>query len=149
MVCPLKSLVASQILLENEDTVTTRIIDMPVIKTQLWLSALIVGSLCIKPVHAETINYTEIFRTKALGCIHPTANLEKATVEIEKDPSTTGEVTKARIKVYYEGWLKRQVMESELLVRQSGSIRQMRVTVLSDTGSAYASCALEMNWSDF
>jgi hypothetical protein len=149
MFCPLKILSSCQTLSENEDTATTRIMNMPAITTQLWLSALLVGSLCIKPAYAETINYTELFRTKALGCIHPTVNLEKATVEMEKDPSTTGEVTTARIKVYYEGWMKKQVMESDLMVRQAGSIRQMRVAVLSDSGSAHAGCALEKNWSDF
>ena len=118
-------------------------------KALLWLSAVVVGSLCIQPVHADTINYAELFRAKALGCIHPTVNLAKATVEVTKDPSTSGEVTTVRVKAYYEGWLKRQVIESEILVRQAGSIRQMRVNVLSDTGNAHSHCALESGWSDF
>ena len=35
---------------------------------------------------AEAINYTELFRTKAIKCVHGTANPDKATVEILKGP---------------------------------------------------------------
>jgi hypothetical protein len=98
---------------------------------------------------ADAPNYGDLFRAKALKCIHPTLNVDKATVEILKGPTTAGEITTVRVKAYYEGWLKKNVMESDIMVRQAGSIRQMMVKVLADSGSAHKKCDLEDNWKDF
>jgi hypothetical protein len=98
---------------------------------------------------AAEVNYTDAFRAKALKCIHPTVNPEKATVEIEKPAETKGELTTVRLKAYYEGFMKKHSMEADLIVRQAGSIRQMKVKVLADTGPAHKPCALEQNWQDF
>jgi hypothetical protein len=35
---------------------------------------------------ADAVNYTDLFRTRAIKCIHPTVNPEKATVETVKEP---------------------------------------------------------------
>ena len=98
---------------------------------------------------ADTIDYTDLFRTRAIKCIHPTVNPEKATVETLKGPETKGDTTTVRFKAYYEGWLKKHSMESELMIRQAGSIRQMQIKVLDDTGPAHKPCELETNWKDF
>jgi hypothetical protein len=101
------------------------------------------------PAGADTIKYDDLFRTQALKCIHPTLNVDKATVEILKGPDTAGDVTTVRLKAFYEGWTKKNVMESNLMVRQAGSIRQMSIKILSDTGAAHKKCDLEGGWKDF
>ena len=45
--------------------------------------------------------------------------------------------------------LNRYRSEADLMIRKSGTIRQMKIKVLSDTGTALASCDLEKNWKDF
>jgi hypothetical protein len=92
---------------------------------------------------ADTANYTDLFRTRAIKCIHPTVNPEKATVEISKGPETQGDATTVRVKAFYQGLLKKDAMEADLIIRQAGSIRQMKVQLLSDTGPAHKPCALD------
>lgn len=98
---------------------------------------------------AEAVNYAEIFRTKAIKCVHSTVNPDKATVEILKGPDVAGEITTVRIKAFYEGLIKKNVMEAELMIRKAGSIQQMKIKMLSDTGTAVLGCDLEKNWKDF
>jgi hypothetical protein len=98
---------------------------------------------------AEAPDYSELFRTKGLKCVHGTVNTDKAKVEITRPAEAAGDITTVRVKAYYEGLIKKNVMEAELMVRQSGSIRQMKIHVLSDTGTGLGSCALEKDWADF
>ena len=106
--------------------------------------------LCFAPAMAEDApNYADMFKKNAIKCVHPTANLEKATAEISKPAETTGDITTVRIKAFYEGLIKKNSMEADLMIRKSGTIRQMKIKVLSDTGTALSSCDLEKNWKDF
>ena len=98
---------------------------------------------------AEAVNYAELFRTKAIKCVHTTVNPDKATVEILKGPETAGEITTVRVKAYYEGLIRKNTMEADLMIRQAGSIRQMKIKMLSDTGTAVLGCDLEKDWKDF
>jgi len=98
---------------------------------------------------AEGVNYIDLFRTRAIKCIHPTVNPEKATVETVKEPEAKGDTTTVRVKAFYQGLLKKDSMEADLMIRQAGSIRQMKIQVLSDTGSVHKPCTLEQNWQDF
>ena len=119
-------------------------------KTFLAASCLAAGSLLTTgAARAEDVNYAELFRTQALKCIHTTANIDKATVEILKPAETAGEITTVRLKVYYDGLIKKNNLESDLMIRKAGSIRQMKIKVLSDTGTALVGCDLEKNWKDF
>ena len=98
---------------------------------------------------AEAINYVEIFRANAIKCVHSSANPEKATIEVLKAPETVGEITTVRLKAYYETLIKKNVKEADLMVRQAGSIRQMKIKMLSDSGTALLGCDLEKTWKDF
>jgi hypothetical protein len=53
------------------------------------------------------------------------------------------------VKAFYQGLFKKDSMEANLIIRQAGTIRQIKVQVLSDTGPAHKECALEQNWQDF
>ena len=110
------------------------------------LGALVAGS----SVRADqAINYTELFRLNAIKCVHATVNPEKATVELLKGPDTSGEITTVRVKAYYDGLIRKNVMEADLMVRKAGSIRQMMIKVLSDSGTAVLGCDLEKTWKVF
>jgi hypothetical protein len=112
-------------------------------------SAAMVCLMAGSSLAADTANYTDLFRTRAIKCIHPTVNPEKATVEISKGPETQGDTTTVRVKAFYQGLLKKDAMEADLIIQQAGSIRQMKVQVLSDTGPIHKPCTLEQNWQDF
>ena len=101
------------------------------------------------PVLAADVDYADMVKTKVLKCLHPTVNTDKATVEVVKPAATAGDVSTTRYKVFYEGLVKKNAMELDLMVRQAGSIRQMKANVLSDTGTGGGSCALTKNWGDF
>jgi hypothetical protein len=97
---------------------------------------------------AEDVKYADLFRTHAMKCLHPTVNAANATIETLKGPEKAGDVTTVRLKAYYQGLIKKGVMEAELMIRQAGSIRQMKVNVLADS-AAHKPCELEKNWKDF
>ena len=119
------------------------------IRTSALCLAVSAALLSTKSLAADAPNYTELFKTKALKCLHPTVDPNKSTVELLKGPEQKGETTTVRVKVYYPGLLKKDSMEADLMIRQSGSIRQMRVTVLADSSAAHKGCDLEKNWQDF
>lgn len=98
---------------------------------------------------ADPINYTELFRTKAIKCLHGTVNPDKATVEITKPAEKSGEVTTVRVKAFYDGLVRKNTLEAELMIREAGSIRQMRIKTLSDSAPSVSGCDLEKGWKDF
>lgn len=101
------------------------------------------------PKAAEALDYAELFRTRGLNCMHPTVDAAKATVEVTKGPTSEGDVTTVRVKAFYAGLMKRNVLEADVMVRRSGSIRQMRIAPLSDTGTGARRCGMEKAWADF
>ena len=107
------------------------------------------GLLLAGGAHAEAIDYAAVFKKDVLKCMHPTVNVDKATVEISKPAEMAGEITTVRIKAFYDGLIKKNSLEADLMIRQSGSIRQIKVKPLSDTGTGMGSCDLEKNWKDF
>jgi hypothetical protein len=97
---------------------------------------------------AGGMDYAALFRSRVLPCIHPTADPKRTGVEVEAPATTSGEITTVRIKARYPGLIFRNDMELELMIRQSGPIRQMKVVVLSDTGVA-GHCDIEAGWHEF
>ena len=122
------------------------------VKKRLNLALSIASSFCcaaVAPANAESIDYTKLFQEKVMHCLHPTVNTDKATYEIAKGPSKTGETTTVRFRVFYTGLVGgKNVMDADLMVREAGSIRQAKVNVLSDTGKSLGKCQLADNWAD-
>ena len=111
----------------------------------------ILGSLCLSgnARAAEDIDYAAIFKTHILRCLHATANVDKTVVEIMKGPTHSGDTDTTRLKVFYPGMLTKKSMELDVMVRRAGSIRQLKVNVLADTGMEVGSCGLTKQWADF
>ena len=119
-------------------------------RPRLLLSAACLGLLALAaPARAADPNWVELFRTQVIKCMHSTVNPDKATIEVIKGPQTAGEITTVRIKTYYDGLVRRNVMETDMMVRQAGSIRQLKISPLSDTGTSLTKCDLEKTWRDF
>jgi hypothetical protein len=112
-------------------------------------SLVLTASLAGAQNSAAPIDYVELVRTKVLPCIHPTVKADKAEIEVQKDSTHSGDTTTTRVQVFYAGLIKKNSMQADILVRESGSIRQFRVNVLSDTSAVHGSCDLTKNWADF
>jgi hypothetical protein len=113
-------------------------------------AAVLALATCVSGARAaDTVDYAGLFRSKVIKCIHPTVNLDKTTIETLKGAETSGDITTVRFKVYYDGLLKKNSMDVDFMVRQAGSIRQMRAKVLADSGTTLTKCGMEANWVDF
>jgi hypothetical protein len=110
-----------------------------------------VGILPLSPAVADTtpVDYVELFKTKVMPCLHPTVKSDSVSAELRKEPTTSGDVTTARVEAFYSGLIKKNSIQADIMVRQSGSIRQLQVKVLSDTSMLHGSCDLTTNWKDF
>ena len=95
------------------------------------------------------VDYVELFKTKIMPCLHPTVKSDSLSVELRKEPATSGEITTARVEAFYAGLIKKNSLQVDIMVRQAGSIRQFQVKVLSDTSMMHGSCDLTTNWKDF
>ena len=100
------------------------------------------------PAHAEDVSASALVKDKILKCLHPTINAAKANIEAQA-PKTEGDITTTRVKVFYEGLIKKNSLELEVLVRASGSIRQFKANVLSDTAVDMKPCEMTKTWTDF
>lgn len=113
-------------------------------------AVLLVSTVAVSvPASAATVDYTDLFKTKVMRCLHPTVSVDKATYELVKGPDVTGETTTVRFKIFYDGMIRKNSMDADMMVRQAGSIRQMMVKVLADSGPSVAKCAMTTTWTDF
>jgi len=127
------------------------------IKVAAWLRFALIGfgaAVSILPLSsavADTapVDYVELFKTKIMPCLHPTVKADSVSVELRKEPATSGDVTTARVEAFYAGLIKKNSIQADIMVRQSGSIRQLQVKVLSDTSMLHGSCDLTTSWKDF
>jgi hypothetical protein len=101
------------------------------------------------PAQHKDVDYAKLFLERGLKCIHPTAKPDTARVEVLKGPEVKGDISATRLRVYYSGMVKKHTMDVEVLVREAGSIRQMKLNVLADSGMEVGSCDLTKNWADF
>ncbi|MBV9757199.1 MAG: hypothetical protein JO047_09110 [Alphaproteobacteria bacterium] len=101
------------------------------------------------PARAADLDYTKLVRERVLHCLHPAAHADTATVEVAKPAEVNGDISTVRLKVFYSGIIKKHSLDLDLMVRQAGSIRQMKVNVLADTGAEMRKCELANNWVDF
>ena len=96
----------------------------------------VLSILPLSPAVADTaspVDYVELFKTKIMPCLHPTVKMDSVAVELRKEPAPSGDITTARVEAFYAGLIKKNSLQVDIMVRQSGSIRQLQVKVLSDT----------------
>jgi len=76
-------------------------------------------------------------KTELLHCIHPTVNVDKAQVEIDKLPVTEGDTSTTRVRVFYEGVVKKNSMVVEVM-EKVGKPFLVKAKVLEDTGTGHS-----------
>src|SRR5262249_49756565 len=72
-----------------------------------------------------------------LKCIHPTVNVDKAKIEIDKPTVNDGDMSKTRVRVFYEGTIKKNSMLVEVM-EKTGKPPLVRAQVLEDTGTGHS-----------
>jgi len=118
-------------------------------RTQGLFMGLLGGSLGLVALPAAALDAPAFVQNEVLKCIHPTAKLEKAKAEIDKPAVTEGDVTKTRVKVFYEGMVKKNSMLVEVQER-AGNPPLVKVQVLEDTSSvgSPAKCKYVEGWQE-
>ncbi len=99
----------------------------------------------------SAMDYVAFAKDTLLTCVHPTTKVEKARAELEKGhaPTTEGETTISRVRVFYKGWVSDNSMLVEIRNRKCGSINEIRAEVLEDTGTGKAPvCKYLDGWQD-
>lgn len=97
-------------------------------------------------VSADAVSFV---KTELLHCIHPTVNVDKAQVEIDKPAVTEGDTSTTRVRVFYEGTIKKNSMLVEVM-EKAGKPPLVRAKVLEDTGTGHSpSCKyLKEGWQE-
>ena len=71
-------------------------------------------------------------RERVLPDFHPTAKIEDALADYDEKPYDKGDgITRARVGIYYKGWVRQHSMIVEMDYRAED--RKIRVNVLKDT----------------
>ena len=83
-------------------------------------------------VEAETdFDFLKFAVERVLADFHPTANAEKAEANFDEKPYDKGDgITRARVGIYYSGWIQKHSMLADIDYRTDGKVR---VTVIKDS----------------
>jgi len=81
----------------------------------------------------------------AFRCMHPKSKKPNAKVTVA--PTSKKGIAKARVIVYYKGWIKKHKMEFEIYTTMIGGKAHARVNVLQDTNVVKnVACGLTSQW---
>jgi len=99
----------------------------------------LISSVCLAMAlpAAAADNVVTFVQKELLKCIHPTIKVEKAKVEIDKPTVTEGDTSTTRVRVFYEGVVKKNSMLVEVM-EKAGKPRLVQVQVLEDTGTGHS-----------
>ena len=86
---------------------------------------------------AASADALSFVKQELLHCIHPTINVNKAKIEIDKPTVTEGDTSTTRVRVFYEGALKKNTMVVEVM-EKAGKPPLVKVQVLEDTGTGHS-----------
>ena len=107
-------------------------------KTALVLVSLllVVGMLsCIASAESTAsadFDFVSFAKERVLPDFHPTVKLEEAQADYDEKPFERGDgVTRARVGIYYKGWIRQHSMLVEIDYRAED--RKVRVNLIKDT----------------
>ena len=86
---------------------------------------------------AASDNVLSFVQKELLKCIHPTIHVDKARVEIDKPTVTEGDTSTTRVRVFYEGMVKKNTMVVEVM-EKAGKPPLVKVQILEDTGTGHS-----------
>ena len=101
----------------------------------------LISSVCLAmalpATAADSDNVLSFVQKELLKCIHPTIKVDKAKVEIDKPTVTEGDTSTTRVRVFYEGMVKKNTLLVEV-TEKAGKPRLVKVQVLEDTGTGHS-----------
>ena len=106
-------------------------------KSLVMLSAVLALVLCLSASAAlaaevSDFDFLRFAQEKVLTDFHPTAKVEDATSEFDKEPAAKDDgVISARVRTFYKGWIRKHEMVSEIELRPDAGL--IKVTVLADS----------------
>ena len=106
-------------------------------KSLVMLSAVLALVLCLSASVAmaavsSDFDFLRFATEKVLTDFHPTAKLEDASSEFDKEPAAKDDgVISARVRTFYKGWIRKHEMVSEIELRPDAGL--IKVTVLADS----------------
>ncbi|MBQ7216459.1 MAG: hypothetical protein IJS39_10815 [Synergistaceae bacterium] len=106
-------------------------------KKSLVLSAVLALVLCLSASVAmaavsSDFDFLRFATEKILTDFHPTAKIEDASSEFDKEPARKDDgVISARVRTFYKGWIRKHEMVSEIELRPEAGL--IKVTVLADS----------------
>ena len=95
-----------------------------------WRMSVLISSACLAMIFPAAASAD-------VHCIHPTIKVDKAKVEIDKPTITDGDTSTTRVRVFYEGAIKKNSMVVEVM-EKAGKPPLVRAQVLEDTGTGHA-----------
>jgi hypothetical protein len=100
-----------------------------------------ISSICLAmalpATAADSDHVLSFVQKELLKCIDPTINVDKAKVEIDKPTVTEGDTSTTRVRVFYEGMVKKNTMMVEVM-EKTGKPPLVKVQVLEDTGTGHS-----------
>lgn len=82
---------------------------------------------------ALALDYLEFARKEILTCAHPMSKFRKA--EYDRPPSIVNGINVARVKIFYEGFVKQNSMTIEIKHNTTQKPELVTVEVLDDTAA--------------
>lgn len=83
---------------------------------------------------SEEFDFLKFATERVLPDFHPTAKPEEAEANFDEKPFDKGDgITRAKVGIYYKGWIRQHSMLVEMDYRKED--RKIRVTVIKDTNS--------------
>jgi diaminopimelate epimerase len=86
---------------------------------------------------AASVDAVSFVKQELLHCIHPTVKVDKAQVEIDKPTVSDGDTRTTRVRVFYEGAIKKNSMLVEVM-EKTGKPTLVRAHVLEDIGTGHS-----------
>lgn len=79
-------------------------------------------------------DFLRFAKERVLQDFHPTAKPEDAEVQYDEKPFDKGDgITRARVGIYYSGWVRQHSMLIDMDYRRAD--RQIKITLIKDTNS--------------
>lgn len=106
-------------------------------KSLVVLSAVLALVLCMSAgaalaAEAGNFDFLRFTTEKVLTDFHPTAKIEDASSEFDKEPAAGDDgVITARVRTFYKGWIRKHEMVSQIELRPDAGL--IKVTVLADS----------------
>ena len=87
-----------------------------------------------EPAASAEFDFLRFAKERVLQDFHPTAKPEEAEVQFDEKPFDKGDgITRARVGIYYSGWVRQHSMLIDMDYRKSDN--QIKISLIKDTNS--------------